>query len=327
MSHLKPLLVTSGEPAGIGPDILLDVATRALPMPIVAVGSKDLLQARAKMLGLEVCCVDYSHKKPIDRHTVSELPVVDIPLRGVVIPGVLAQENASYVIEMLLYAARACFSKEFSAVVTCPVQKSIINESGIAFSGQTEFFAQTLGVSDVVMMLAIQELKVALMTTHLPLSHVSSAITQESIIKKVKIIHQDLIHKFQISHPKLLLCGLNPHAGELGHLGTEELTIINPAARTLRDMGIDISDALPADTVFTQKYRETADVIIAMYHDQGLPVIKALGFGECSNITLGLPIIRTSVDHGTALSLAATGQASAESLYHTLLLTMRQLNR
>lgn len=322
---LKPIVITAGEPAGIGPDILLLAAAKALPHPIVAVANIQLLRERAAQLNLQINFVEY-HQQPITQHQPGVLPVLDVPLAEISQPGVLSITNVPHVMSMLRLAGEMCLDKQFSALVTCPVQKSIINDAGITFSGHTEFFAQLCNTPNIVMMLANKQLKVALMTTHLPLSAVSDTITQQLIIDNVKIIHADLIKKFSIKAPKILMCGLNPHAGEAGHLGTQELTIINPAAALLRSQGIDISDAIPADTAFTKQYREQADIIIAMYHDQGLPVIKALGFGECTNMTLGLPIIRTSVDHGTALSLAGTGKANADSLYQTILLTAELIN-
>jgi len=320
----KPIVLTAGEPAGIGPDILLSVATKPLPQAIVAVSNMQLLRERAKQLQLDVKLVAY--EKTITQHQPGMLPVIDIPLTEPVLPGKLNAKNVSHVLAMLQMAGSKCLDHTFSAVITCPVQKSIINDAGIAFSGHTEFFAELCNTPHIVMMLANQQLKVALMTTHLSLSKVPSTISQQLIIDNVKIIYHDLMNKFHIAHPRMLLCGLNPHAGESGHLGTEEQTIINPAAKMLREQGIDITDAIPADTAFTAKYREQTDIVIAMYHDQGLPVIKALGFGECSNITLGLPMIRTSVDHGTALDLAGTGKASSDSLYQTILLTAKLVN-
>jgi len=318
----KPILVTSGEPAGIGPDILLMVASGALPHPIVALGSEQLLKDRAAKLGLDVNIIPYETSPTL--HQPGTLPVIDIPLTDEVWPGKLNVNNASYVLDMLTLAGKYCLDHTFSALVTCPVQKSILSEAGEHFSGHTEFFANLCQTKNTVMMLANRELKVGLMTTHLPLKDVPTAITQAMIIDKVKIIHQDLISRFGIAFPQLRLCGLNPHAGEEGHIGTEEIEIINPAAEYLRtSMGINISNAIPADTAFTHEQRQTADVIVAMYHDQGLPVIKALGFGACTNITLGLPIIRTSVDHGTALHIAGSGKAKANSLYETILLTAK----
>lgn len=317
----KPIAVTTGEPAGIGIDILLQAALQPLAHPIVAFANLALLQARAQQLGLAITVDLYDAAKPSCSHQPGKLDVIDIALAEPVVAGQLNVNNAAYVMTMLEQATRGCLAGDFCAIVTCPVQKSIINEAGITFTGHTEFFAQLCQTPLVVMLLANPELRVALMTTHLPLAQVPLAITQDLIIQKIKILVRDLQEKFAIKQPKILLCGLNPHAGEAGHLGKEEITIINPAALKLRQEGIDVSDAMPADTVFTKRIRRQADVIVAMYHDQGLPVIKSLGFGECSNITLGLPIIRTSVDHGTALSLAGTGQANADSLLQTLQLT------
>ncbi|MAZ38795.1 MAG: 4-hydroxythreonine-4-phosphate dehydrogenase PdxA [Legionellales bacterium] len=322
---VKPILITTGEPAGIGVDITLMAAMRKLPHPVVAIGNKTLLAARASQLDIPVQLSDYSNQH--DAHIPGNLSVIDLALNAQVEAGQLNVKNANYVMHMLQYAGKAVLKQQFSALITCPVQKSILSESGQHFSGHTEFFADLCGVKSIVMMLANPQLKVALMTTHLPINQVASNLSKAMIIEKVCIINHDLKTQFGITSPRILLCGLNPHAGENGHLGCEEIEIINPAAEALRtQFGIDISDALPADTVFTASYREKADVIVSMFHDQGLPVIKALGFGHCTNITLGLPIIRTSVDHGTALSLAGSGKASDESLFETILLTKQLID-
>ncbi len=228
--------------------------------------------------------------------------------------GQLNTENVSYVLETLNSAADKCLLKEFDALVTGPIHKGIINESGLPFSGHTEYLASRSGACTPVMLLATGSLRVALVTTHIPLSFVARALSQEKIEKCIRLLHSEFKNKFKITNPRILVCGLNPHAGENGHLGTEEAEIIAPAIKSMQEEGIDVSGPFPADTIFTKKYIDKADVILAMYHDQGLPVIKYAGFGQAVNITLGLPFIRTSVDHGTALDLAGTGKADPSSL-------------
>lgn len=291
-----PIALTPGEPAGIGPDLIIKIAQQKLAAPIVVIADPDLLQERAHQLqlpfpvGLEIIAVKLTHKS---------------------IPGCLDPVNANYVIETLTLAAQGCLKGEFSALVTGPVHKGIINEAGISFSGHTEFFAELSNTSHVVMMLVADKLRVALATTHLPLRKVADAITPELLTKTLKILHEQLQHNFSISRPKILVCGLNPHAGENGHLGREEIDIIIPVLEELRAAGMNVIGPLSADTIFLSP----ADAILAMYHDQGLPVLKQVGFHHAVNITLGLPFIRTSVDHGTALELAGTGKADASSLH------------
>lgn len=317
---LKPLYITSGEPAGIGPDICLDLAQFAMPpnlaRPLVVLASKSLLQQRACELGKAVVLVDYiAQAQPAKP---GELYVKDLPLSQPVENGKLDSANAAYVLAQLTEAAHACMSGDAAGVVTAPVQKSVINEAGSlegrAFSGHTEFFQEYAGVPRVVMMLATRQLRVALVTTHLPLKNVAAAITTTRLTQILDILIHDLKTKFAIQHPKILVCGLNPHAGESGYLGREEIDVIEPVLAHYRAQGVDVGHALPADTLFTPKYLKNADAVLAMYHDQGLPVLKSQGFGEAVNITLGLPFIRTSVDHGTALDLAGSGKASSSSL-------------
>lgn len=308
----KPLYVTSGEPAGIGPDICLDLAMREDGCPLVVLADADLLQHRANLLRKQVNLIPYTGQtQPSAR---GSLYIEHVALAAKVTAGQLNVANAAYVIAQLQRAADAALQQQSKGVVTAPVQKSVINDAGIAFSGHTEYFQQQAGVDRVVMMLANQNLRVALVTTHLPLRDVADAITATRLQQVLDILLYDLKHKFKLDRPRILVCGLNPHAGESGHLGREEIEVINPVLTAYRAQGHLLSLAMPADTLFNPTHLAEADAVLAMYHDQGLPVLKSQGFGEAVNITLGLPFIRTSVDHGTALDLAATGQASSTSL-------------
>ena len=307
-----PLYVTSGEPAGIGPDICLDLAKRKGARPIVVLADKALLQQRAQQLGVDVELIDYEGQDCVAED--GQLFVHHIPVNVPVVAGQLNPKNADYVIRQLDFAANMALQDRCAGIVTAPVQKSVINESGIAFSGHTEFFQEKAGVDRVVMMLATKSLRVALVTTHLPLRQVADAITTERLQQVIDILIADLQLKFHIANPRILVCGLNPHAGEGGYLGDEEICIINPVLKHYQQNGVNISLAMPADTLFNPEHLKNADAVLAMYHDQGLPVLKSQGFGEAVNITLGLPFIRTSVDHGTALDLAGTGRASSSSL-------------
>ncbi|ENW02845.1 4-hydroxythreonine-4-phosphate dehydrogenase PdxA [Acinetobacter beijerinckii] len=310
---MLPLYVTSGEPAGIGPDICLSLAERIDERPIVILADLDLLKQRADQLGMNVELIPYQGQQ---KSSVSgQLFVEHVPLAHSVALGQLDFANAAYVLEQLRCSADYAMSGKSVGVATAPVQKSIINEAGIAFSGHTEYYQEFAGIDRVVMMLATKSLRVALVTTHLPLRDVSDAITKERLHQVIDILIHDLKTKFKITEPRILVCGLNPHAGEDGYLGREEIDVINPVLETYRAQGIEMSLSLPADTLFTPENLSNADAVLAMYHDQGLPVLKSQGFGEAVNITLGLPFIRTSVDHGTALSLAGTGQAKASSLH------------
>ena len=309
---MLPLYVTSGEPAGIGPDICLSLANRVDERPIVVLADLNLLQQRAAMLKLEVELIAYTGQQ--QSSAVGQLYVEHVSVNEPVIEGELNPNNSAYVLEQLRRSADYAMSGQSVGVATAPVQKSVINDAGIAFSGHTEYYQEFAGVARVVMMLATKTLRVALATTHLPLRAVADAITVERLHQVIDILLHDLTTKFKISQPKVLVCGLNPHAGEGGYLGMEEIEVINPVLESYRAQGIDLSLSLPADTLFTPENLKDADAVLAMYHDQGLPVLKSQGFGEAINITLGLPFIRTSVDHGTALSLAGTGQAKSSSL-------------
>lgn len=330
----RPVLVTSGEPAGIGPDICLALAQRQVSRAVVVLGSRELLAQRAHQLGMAVQLVEYQGQ--VQASKVGQLYVLDMDLVQPVQPGQLNPANAMHVLTQLQTAADAALAGHCAAIVTAPVHKSVINEAGVAFSGHTEFFQQQAGVARVVMMLAtgatdeLPPLRVALVTTHLPLRDVADQITAQRLQQVIDILIHDLQQQFAISHPRILVCGLNPHAGEDGYLGREEIDLINPVLQQYQQQGIQISLALPADTLFTPHYLQQCDAVLAMYHDQGLPVLKARGFGQAVNITLGLPYIRTSVDHGTALDLAGTGRASSSSLYTALdvaldMLTAQQL--
>ncbi|WP_416427164.1 4-hydroxythreonine-4-phosphate dehydrogenase PdxA [Pseudomonas sp. App30] len=314
---MKPtrFALTPGEPAGIGPDLCLLLAAQRQPHPLIAITSRDLLLERAAQLGVAVSVLavdpDALPAQPAD---AGSLYVWDTPLAAPVVTGQLDRANAAFVLETLTRAGQGCLDGRFAGMITAPVHKGVINEAGIAFSGHTEFLAELTHTEQVVMMLATHGLRVALVTTHLPLRAVADAITEERLERVTRILHADLKDKFGIAQPRILVCGLNPHAGEGGHLGREEIEIIEPTLERLRSEGMDLRGPLPADTLFTPKYLEHCDAVLAMYHDQGLPVLKYKGFGAAVNITLGLPIIRTSVDHGTALDLAGSGRIDTGSL-------------
>ncbi|UVL55911.1 4-hydroxythreonine-4-phosphate dehydrogenase PdxA [Pseudomonas sp. B21-035] len=314
---MKPqrFALTPGEPAGIGPDLCLLLATQAQPHPLIAITSRDLLAERATQLGVAVTLLPVSlDALPDQPAPAGSLYVWDTPLQNPVVAGQLDKANAGFVLQTLTRAGQGCLDGYFAGMITAPVHKGVINESGIAFSGHTEFLADLTNTAQVVMMLATRGLRVALVTTHLPLREVADAITSERLERVARILHADLQHKFGIANPRILVCGLNPHAGEGGHLGHEEIDTIEPTLARLRSEGMDLRGPLPADTLFTPKYLEHCDAVLAMYHDQGLPVLKYKGFGAAVNVTLGLPIIRTSVDHGTALDLAGSGKIDTGSL-------------
>ena len=308
---MKPLLVSSGEPAGVGPELCLALAGNAFP--IVVLCDKSLLAARAKQLGKRVVLVDYHQGIP-PISAPNRLTVCSVPCPSKVVAGELNQQNSAYVIHMLTTAATRCMQGEFSALITAPVHKAVINQAGIAFSGHTEFLSERCNAPHVVMMLACSEMKVALVTTHLPLRNVAETVTESLVIEVITQLHHSLQRDFAIAHPRIFVAGLNPHAGESGYLGREEIDVIQPALTHLKKRGIDVQGPFPADTMFSPHNAQACDVFVAMYHDQGLPVLKYAGFSRAVNVTLGLPIIRTSVDHGTALELAGTGRADAGSL-------------
>lgn len=306
----KAIAYTLGEPAGIGTDIIIQLAQHHPLSEIVCVGDRNALQARAEQLALGLELVDY----PAVADRSKTLAVKHIAMANPIAKGQPDVANVGCIMAMLDCAIDGCLSDEFSAMITGPVHKGIINDAGVRFSGHTEYLAERTGAVLPVMLLACEQMRVALATTHLPLKEVSAAITQSGIEQLCHILDGGLRQQFGIQRPRILVCGLNPHAGEGGHLGTEEIDVIIPALQTLQEDGIDVVGPLPADTLFTPKYLQSADVVLAMYHDQGLPVLKSQSFGQAANITLGLPIIRTSVDHGTAFDLAGSGKADTGSL-------------
>ncbi|MGE5758044.1 MAG: 4-hydroxythreonine-4-phosphate dehydrogenase PdxA, partial [Sideroxydans sp.] len=309
----RPLAITAGEPAGIGPDLCLQLA--GLRQPLVVIADKALLQQRAAQLGVEVPLHDYTPAAP---QTAGKLSVLHIPLARPAHAGKLDPANGPYVLETLRRAVQGCRSGEFSGMVTAPVHKGVINDAGVPFTGHTEFLAELTHTPQVVMMLAGGGMRVALATTHLPLREVADAITAPLLESVLRIMQRDLQKRFGIVRPRILVAGLNPHAGEGGHLGREEIEVMIPVLDKLRAEGIDVSAPLPADTLFAAHRLRECDAVLTMYHDQGLPVLKHASFGEGVNITLGLPIIRTSVDHGTALDLAGTGKAEVGSLLEAI---------
>ncbi len=309
----RALALTAGEPAGIGPDLCLTLARAPRAQALVCLADRELLRTRAAQLGIAVDLVDYqSGAAPVT--AAGRLSVLHLPLAVPAVAGRLDPRNARHVLALIDRAVDGCRAGEFAAMVTAPVQKSVINDAGIPFSGHTEYIAARTGALLPVMMLTAGDLRVALATTHLPLRAVSGALSIDGLVAVLKVLAAALARDFGCGRPRIAVCGLNPHAGEGGHLGDEELRIIEPALAAARAAGIEAAGPFPADTLFVPRQRAGYDAILAMYHDQGLPVLKAAGFGEAVNITLGLPIIRTSVDHGTALDLAGTGRADAGSL-------------
>jgi len=325
LDRLPVLALTPGEPAGIGPDLCLKVAQESINAKLIVFADPELLQQRQAQLGLNVDLNIIKANQEFSELKENTLNIFPITLQEPTIAGQLNPANASYVLETLSQAVTACTEGYCDAIVTAPVHKGNINDAGIAFTGHTEYLAEQTNANPV-MMLACEGLRVALATTHLPLSQVSKAITASSLKQTIHIIHKDLINHFNISKPRIYVCGLNPHAGENGHLGREEIEVIEPTLEVLRKEGINLIGPLSADTLFTPKYLEQADVVLSMYHDQGLPVLKHMGFGEAVNITLGLPLIRTSVDHGTALELAGTGKADATSLMMAINTAIEMIN-
>ena len=305
------IAITSGEPAGIGPDICIMLAQQKIGADITIIGDTNMLSARAKQLNM----------------SFESFKVLHVPTSEPVTAGILNPANSPYVLNTLVCAVDGCMNNTFDAIVTAPVHKGVINEAGVTFSGHTEFLAEHTNTPLVVMMLVGDSLRVALATTHLALKDVAAAITQDSLETTIRILHHDLMTKFGLKNPHILVAGLNPHAGEDGHLGMEEIEIINPILDKLRAEGMMLIGTLPADTLFTKKYLDVADCVLAMYHDQGLPVLKYASFGSGVNVTLGLPIIRTSVDHGTALDLAGTGNIDIGSMQAALDLAIELVNK
>ena len=314
MSTCKRIAITPGEPAGIGPDICLEIAQQEFSHELVFIADIELLQERNRLLGTNIDIHHVDVNRPPIPHRANSLNVHHIPLVEKNILGQLNKNNASYVLACLDQAVEGCLISHYDALVTGPLHKGVINDAGIPFQGHTEYLAEKTKSELPVMMLAGGNLRVALVTTHLPLSKISEAITAERLEKTLRIIDHDLQKRFQLAKPKIGICGLNPHAGEGGHLGREEIETISPVIEKLKLEGLDLVGPLPADTIFTPGYMMQFDVIVAMYHDQGLPVLKHHAFGDAVNITLGLSIIRTSVDHGTALDLAGSGKTDSGSL-------------
>ncbi len=316
--NARPLIIiSSGEPAGVGPDLAVQIAQRDIDAELVVVGDPDLLKHRAARLGLPLSLNEFD-APTFARHRAGHLRLIPVTVNTPPIAGRLDPANAEYVLTLLRTACASCLEHPNAAVVTAPVHKAVINHAGFAFSGHTEFFASLCNQATPVMLLANDVLKVALVTTHLPVGEISAAITEARLTRVLKVVDHDLRTRFSIRRPRIMVCGLNPHAGENGYLGREEIEIIIPTLKKLKEQSLDVTGPHPADTAFIPEMIRRFDVFVAMYHDQGLPVVKALGFGETVNVTLGLPIIRTSVDHGTALPLAATGQASADSLMQAI---------
>jgi 4-hydroxythreonine-4-phosphate dehydrogenase len=312
------LFITPGEPAGIGPDLCIAIADKTILAEMILVADPELIHQRAKLLGKSIELETFDPKATPQIHLPGRYKILPVKLAEPVEPGKLNVANAHYVLECLRQAVAAYNPDRPSALVTGPIHKGIINEAGIPFTGHTEFLTELTFAPEPVMMLACEGLRVALVTTHLPLAKIAETITAERLELITRILHGDLKHRFNIENPRILVCGLNPHAGEDGHMGREEIDIIEPVLNELRKEGMNLVGPLPADTLFIPKYLDKADAVLAMYHDQGLPVLKYRGFGNAVNITLGLPIIRTSVDHGTALELAGTGKADTGSLEYAI---------
>lgn len=314
MNPLPRIAITAGEPAGVGLDLCVMLAHQSMHAQIVVIADQDALASRAAQINLSLKLTTYVPDDVREHAGDGSLTILHLPTAAPVSAGKLNPANSHYILDTLKVAMDGCLSHQFDAMVTAPIQKSTINDAGIAFTGHTEFLADYTQTKHVVMMLVGGGMRVALATIHLPLTQVSGAITQESLSQTIEILHQDLQQRFGIAHPKIFIAGLNPHAGEDGYLGSEEINVMNPVIQTLRAKGMDLVGPLPADTMYSAKNIKEADAFLAMYHDQGLAVLKYASFGEGVNITLGLPIIRTSVDHGTALDIAGSGKVDAGSM-------------
>jgi 4-hydroxythreonine-4-phosphate dehydrogenase len=316
------LLITPGEPAGIGPDITLLAAHQPCSAELIVVADPDLLRRRANVLGLAIQLHDWQANQPFRGHEPGHLFVIPVTEKVKSEAGVLNPGNAEYVLETLNIATALALKNQAHAIVTGPVHKGTMNRGGVAFTGHTEYLARIADVPHTVMLFVVDDFKVALATTHLPLAQVPQALTKESLIMTLTTLHHDLQTRFTISSPHIVICGLNPHAGEGGYLGREEIDIISPVISDLRKQNYQLTGPLPADTVFTRPYLAKADTILAMYHDQALPLVKYIGFSQAVNVTLGLPFIRTSVDHGTAIDIAGTGKAEAGSILKAIKLAI-----
>lgn len=319
----KRILITPGEPAGVGPDVTLRITQSSYPAEIIAIADPNLLAQRAKELNMSVELIPANLDNAPTPNKSATLKYLPIKLNAPVTAGKLNPENSAYVLKTITEGTSLCLAKKADAIVTGPVHKEVMNQAGIKFLGHTEFFAQQSHAKQTVMLFVVDHLKVALATTHLPLSQVPQAITKDSLRTTLQIIQHDLLHKFQIETPRILVCGLNPHAGEGGYLGREEIDTIIPLLVALRAEGMQVEGPLPADTIFTPKLLRHADAVLAMYHDQALPLVKYIGFDHAVNVTLGLPFVRTSVDHGTALDIAGTDRADAGSMQAALDLAIK----
>lgn len=326
-SSILRIAVTPGEPAGIGPDLLIQLVQQEQLVELVAVADPHLLSQRAQQLGLPLSIKEFVASNEPSISPAGQLQVLSVPLSAPVTTGQLDSANAPYVLQCLDKAVEGCQSGRFAAIVTGPLHKGIINQAGIPFTGHTEYLAEKTATDQVVMMLATEGLRVALVTTHLPLSQVPEAINPRHLERVIRILHAELVKNFGLSHPHITVCGLNPHAGEQGHMGHEEISIIEPVLNKLRQEGFQLDGPLPADTVFVPYRLSKTDCVLSMYHDQGLPVLKHMGFGQAVNITLGLPIIRTSVDHGTALDKAGSNDIDTGSLKAALVQAIEMASR
>lgn len=322
MNKLPRILLTPGEPAGIGPDIIAQIAQQEWNAELIVIADSELLLERAKQLNLPLKLISFNKDAMAEIHTPGCLKIISVPLNQAVKPGELNVLNAQYVIKTLEIASDYCQKHIAQAFVTGPVHKGIINDAGISFTGHTEFLAKLSQIPQSIMLFVTPQTKVALATTHLALADVPQAITKDKLQKLLRLLQLELGEKFGITHPRIAVCGLNPHAGEQGHLGREEIDVISPALEELRKENIHVIGPVPADTIFTEHSLEKCDVILAMYHDQALPVVKYMSFGRAVNVTLGLPYVRTSVDHGVALDVAGTESANADSLAEAIKLAI-----
>src|SRR5579872_4514760 len=326
MNTIQRIIITSGEPAGIGPDITVQIAQQSWDAELIVVADPELLTDRAKQLNLSLKLIPFDPHASLETHQPGSLKIIALPLNHPVKPGQLNVLNAEYVIRSLEIASDHCQQNITQALVTGPVHKGIINEAGVVFTGHTEFLAERSKVNQSIMLFVTPQTKVALATTHLALADVPRAITQNKLKTILRLLQLELCQKFRLTNPKILVCGLNPHAGEQGHLGREEIEIISPALQELRKEQINVIGPLPADTIFTDNRLRECDAVLAMYHDQALPVVKYMSFGHAVNVTLGLPYIRTSVDHGVALDVAGTMHADASSLAEAVKLAIKLVN-
>lgn len=319
---LPRVLITPGEPAGVGPDVAIHIAQQAWPVEIIAIADPGLLLGRAAAIGLPLRILPFNEQEMPRAHQPGTLRALPVPLNAPVKVGKLDPANAGYVLHALETAATMCLEKTAAAIVTGPVHKATINEGGFAFTGHTEFFADLAHASHTVMLFVVEKLKVALASTHVPLARVATTITRESLRATIDVLLKGLAQYFGLSAPHILVCGLNPHAGENGHLGREEIDIIAPVINELRQHCPGLKGPLSADTVFLPKNLQHVDAVLAMYHDQALPLVKYIGFGHAVNVTLGLPFVRTSVDHGTAIDIAGKGLVDAQSMAAALQLAI-----